>query len=138
MRRGLGRGRLLVAIGSVVVVVASFLPWYTIGGAALPALTGNAFDGAGIVVFLAAAACLALLVLPYAEPDDQPLDLDRPFIFALVAVIGAIGLVLRLVQLQGMRALGLPDRALGLWLAAAGLALIAWGVAEMSSEGRAA
>ena len=136
-RRGLGRGRLLVGLGALVMLVGCFLPWYTIGGAALPALSSNAFEGAGIVVFLAAVALLALLALPYASGGGR-VALDRPLAFAVVASAGAAGLALRVVQMasQGLLRVdtALPDRALGLWLAAVGTAITMWGVAEITGE----
>ena len=45
------------------------------GDGGLPA-TYNAFDGTGIVVFLAALATLALVALPYAA-GDRPMAIDR-------------------------------------------------------------
>ena len=135
MRRGLGRGRLIAAFGGLTTLVGCFLPWYTVGGQALPARMGNAFDGAGIVVFVVAVALLALVALPYAA-TDQPLALDRPLSFAIVLAVGVIGFLLRAFQLFTTGVLGLPDRALGLWLAGVGLAVAAWGVAEILSEQR--
>jgi hypothetical protein len=132
-RRAFGRGRLIVALGAVITLVGCFLPWWTVGGEALPARSSTAFEGAGIVVFVASIALLALIALPYAA-GDQPSALDRARFFAVVVLVGVIGLVLRTVQLAGLGALGLPDRALGLWLAGVGLAVAAWGVAEIVAE----
>lgn len=132
-RRGLGRGRLIAAVGGTVTLLGCFLPWYTIGGQALPARSSNAFDGAGIVVFVASVAVLALIALPYAA-GDQPIAIDRGRTFLVVVGAGILGLLLRAFQLAGLGALGLPDRALGLWIAGVGLAISAWGVAEILAE----
>jgi hypothetical protein len=131
--RGLGRGRLLAAIGSVVILVGSFLPWYTVGGEALPAESANAFEGAGIIVFVVAILNLALVVLPFAA-GDQPMAIDRATSFLALLGLGVIGLAVRAIQLYPENALGLPDDALGLWVAGIGLAITAWGVAEMYAE----
>jgi len=135
-RRIIGRGRLLAGSGALLVLLGCFLPWYRVGGeGGLPALTSNAFDGAGIGVFLAAVAVLALIALPYAA-GDQLLGIDRPASFVLAVSIGVAALALRAVQLWQLDALGLPDRALGFWLAAVGLAVAAWGAAEIVGERR--
>ncbi|MFI5261634.1 MAG: hypothetical protein ACHQZR_03650, partial [Candidatus Limnocylindrales bacterium] len=99
-RRALGRGRLAVGIGAMIALVASFLPWYTVGGGAgqLPAISDNAFAGAGVLVFISAVALLALIALPYAA-GDQPLAIDRAAVFIVVAAVGVIGLLARLAQL---------------------------------------
>ena len=69
-RRPLGRGRQLAALAAIVIVVACLLPWWGVGGGdGLPALSGNAFEGSGILVFFAALAVIALLTLPYAAGD---------------------------------------------------------------------
>ena len=133
MRRTLGRGRIIVALGGVVTLLGCFLPWWTVGGEALPPRSSAAFDGAGIVVFVASIALLALIALPYAA-RDEPVPLDRARTFAAVVTVGVAGLLLRGFQLAGLGALGLPDRALGLWLAGVGLAISAWGVAEIVAE----
>jgi hypothetical protein len=130
-----GRSRLLVAVGAVIMLVGSFLPWYTVGGEALPAESSNAFDGAGIVVFVVAVALLALLAVPYAV--DRPPAITRRASFLALVAIGVVGFGLRLIQLWGDTALGLPDRALGLWLAGIGLIVAAWGVGELYGEPQA-
>jgi hypothetical protein len=133
-RRDLGRGRLLVGIGAIIALVATALPWYRAGGTlGLPLTEGNAFDGAGILVFLAAVAALAVLALPYASRDGRA-PLDRPMTYLLLAGVGTIGLVLRVIQLNGQGVLGMPDRAPGLWLAGVGMLVIGWGVAEILAE----
>jgi hypothetical protein len=133
-RRSVGRGRLIAGLGATIALVGCFLPWYRVGGeGGLPPVSANAFDGAGILVFLAAVAVLALIALPYAA-GDQPLGVDRPASFVLVVSVGVAALALRVLQLWGAGALGLPDRAPGLWIAAAGLAVAAWGATEMVGE----
>ena len=135
-RRETGRGRLVAGIGAVVMLVGCFLPWYRVGGdvGGLPPVSVNAFDGPGILIFLAAIAVLALIALPYAA-GDQPLPVDRPASFVLVVAIGGAAFGLRLIQLVGSGAQGmLPDRAPGLWIVALGLAVAAWGTAAIVSE----
>jgi hypothetical protein len=133
-RRQNGRGRLIAGVGAIVVLLGCFLPWYRVGGdGGLPPVSANAFDGAGILVFLAAVGVLALIALPYAA-GDQPLAVDRPASFVLVVAIGVAALALRLLQLFSAGALGLPDRAPGLWIAALGLAIAAWGTAAIVNE----
>jgi hypothetical protein len=132
-RRSLGRGRILVGVGAVVILVACLFPWGQTEGLGLPPERTGAFDGFGIVVFIAAVLLLALLVLPYAG-GDQAIALDRPIVFAVVLGTGALGFVLKLVQVFQDGVLGLPDRSLGLWLAGIGLAIATCGVAEMTSE----
>ena len=135
-RRTIGRGRLVAGSGAVLTIIGCFLPWYTVGGdGGLPALSSNAFDGPGILVFLAAVGVLALIALPYAA-GDQPLGIDRPAAFVLLVSIGIAGFVIRAIQLLSLGALGLPDRALGFWLAALGLLVMAWGAAEIVGERR--
>ena len=135
-RRTIGRGRVVAGIGAILTLIGCFLPWYTVGGeGGLPAISSNAFDGPGILVFLAAIGILALIALPYAA-GDQPLGIDRPAAFVLVVAIGVAGFVIRTIQLVGLEALGLPDRAIGLWLSGLGLAVMAWGAAEIVGERR--
>ena len=135
-RRPLGRGRQLAAIGSIVIIVACLLPWWRFGGGdGLPATSGNAFVGSGIIVFFVALATLALLALPYAA-GDVPVGLDRSLSFVILTIVGWLGLVIRVVDLGTAGALGLPDRAPGLWLAAVGLAILSRAVYDIAREPR--
>ncbi|MGC8634055.1 MAG: hypothetical protein ACP5VP_05245 [Candidatus Limnocylindrales bacterium] len=132
-RRSLGRGRLIVGVGSIVALLACLLPWGQTAGVGLPPLQTGAFDGFGILVFVAAIGLLALIALPYAA-GDQPVPLDRPLAFWLVGAVGLVGFLLKLWQIVGDGLLALPDRGLGLWVAGIGLAIVVWGLAEMLTE----
>jgi hypothetical protein len=131
--RALGRGRLIVAIGATLLLVGSVPAWWTVGGTVTPVLSGNAFDGAGIVVFLSAVAMLALVVLPYATREGDS-RLDRPWSYVLLAGVAAAIFGLRVMQIEGFGGLGLPDRAPGLWITGAALLVVAWGVVEILGE----
>jgi hypothetical protein len=133
MRRGLGRGRAFVGLGSVLALIGMALPWLTVGDAYLTPRQVNGFDGAGMLVFVAGISLLALLILPYASRTGSS-SLDRPMSYMVLAAIGVVGLVIEVVQLFGIGELGLPDRAPGLWLTAVGLFIICWGVGELLSE----
>ncbi len=138
-RRPLGRGRLLAAIGALIVLIGCVLPWYSIGGAlstGLPAETRNAFSDKGIVVFICALVVLALVSLPYAA-GDKPVALDRALAYGIVLLIalGAFGwqaVSYILNDPAGMR----PDLAPGAWLVAVGLIVFTRAVYEISAERR--
>jgi hypothetical protein len=135
-RRPLGRGRQLAALAAIVIVVACLLPWWGFGGGdGLPARSGNAFEGSGILVFFVALATVALLALPYAA-GDVPVAIDRPLSFTILAVVGWLGLGVRAVDLWALGALGLPDRAPGLWLAGLGLIALSRAVYDIGRERR--
>ena len=132
-RRAFGRGRWLASIGSALALLGCLLPWGRTSGVGLPAASTSAFDGIGVLVFIAAVAVLALAALPYAA-GDQPVALDRPLSFGIAAALGVVGLAVRALQLLALQVLGLPDRSPGLWLAGLGMALVVWGTAELYSE----
>jgi hypothetical protein len=130
-RRADPRSHALAAAGAAAALVACALPWGrtdAVGGN-LPPLTYG-FDGPALLVFIAAALVLALLALPFATADRPPL-LDRPVVLAAVLALGAVGLVIRAVQLLDLGVLGLPDRSPGFWLAALGLVLMLWGASPL-------
>jgi hypothetical protein len=131
------RGRVLVLIGSVLALIGMALPWVTVGGQVdgLPQITANGFDGAGILVFVAAILMLALLTLPYASKTGSS-GLDRPVSYLALTVVGAAGLVVEVATLVSEGHLGFPDRAPGLWISAAGLAIAGWGVGELLNGDR--
>ena len=134
-RRGLGRGRLLMGLGAVIALISMPLDWFKVGGqvTSITPISGNGFEGAGILVFVAAVALLAVLALPYAARYGNS-AWDRPASYLLLGGLGIAGFVLRLLQLAGEGIIGTPDRAPGLYMAAAGLLIVGWGVAEMLGE----
>src|SRR5215510_11849559 len=122
-RRPLGRGRRLAVLAAVILIVACFLPWWQFGGdSGLPLRSGNAFEGAGILVFFSALATIALVTLPYAT--DRPVAIDRTASWLTIVVVGWIGLALRAFDLYMVGALGLPNTAPGLWISAVGLIVL--------------
>jgi hypothetical protein len=137
MRRGLGSGRALVAVGSVIALLGIFLPWVSAGELSGQRVTANGLVGTGILVFVAAVGILLLVLLPYASSTGRS-ALDRPVLFALLGGLAIAGLVIRVVQLWSDEALQLwpPDTSIGLWLAIVGVALIALGVGELLGEKR--
>lgn len=134
MRRGLGRGRTLIAIGAVLVIVGMPLPWLKVGGLVLSAQTANGFEGAGVVTFLAAVGMLALIVLPYATKTRR-VAIDRAVSYLVLLLVGVAGLGAELLNLTGTEGSSLaPLDAPGLWLALGGMALATWGVLELLAE----
>jgi hypothetical protein len=132
-RRPLGRGRRLAGLAALVIIVGSVLPWYTRGGdSGLTPAVGNAFDGSGILVFLAALATLALITLPYAV-GDRPVAVDRWLAYALLFAIAGLGLLGRVVDvvtngpLEAIR----PDRAPGLVIVVIGVLALGRAAFEM-------
>lgn len=128
-RRPVGRSRLLAAAGAVVILAGCLLRWWTVGGASgLPELGGNAFEGMGIVVFVVALATIALVTLPYAT--DRPVGGDRWPSYALLAALGWLAFVIRIIDLAVLRALSFHQplevftNGPGLWVAGVGLAMV--------------
>jgi hypothetical protein len=126
-RYPLGRGRWLATAAAVLLLIGCVLPWYTAGGqvGGLPPVTGNAFEGSGILVFLVALGTFALVTLPYAA-GDRPVGFDRWPPYLILLLIALVGVLLRAVDLWGrIPGFGWPDRSPGLWLVALGLLLLA-------------
>ena len=124
----------MATISSLVLLVACVLPWYTAGGGSgIPAVTGNAFEGAGIIVVLVSLATLALVALPYAA-GDVPIGIERWQSFAVLAAAGVVAHIVRLVGLvtspAGPGSLT-PDRAPGLWLAGVALIALSWAAFDL-------
>ena len=123
-RRAVGRGRWLAAFSAVIILIGCVLPWYRAGDAAgIPSVSVNAFEGTGILVFLAALATLALVSLPFAM-GDQPVVVDRWWAYVLFAGVATVGLVIRIMDALGIGgglAVMFPDRGLGTWVTAVGV-----------------
>ena len=135
MRRGLGRGRTLVAIGAILAIISMPLAWRTAGGIVLPVSTDWGFSGSGVVMFIMAVLMLALIVLPFTT-ETREVGLDRPVTFLALLVVGIGGLALAVIDLVGgeERYSLTPLDAPGLWLAIAGMAIATWGVLELFAE----
>ena len=136
-RRPVGRGRMLAVLGAGVIVVGCVLPWFRAGSPELelPPIVGNAFNGASILVFLIALATPALVTLPYAS--ERPISVDRWWAFAALAVIGWVGLALRVADIvinSGGFATVTPDRGPGLWITVVGLIMLSRGAWQISRE----
>ncbi len=140
-RRPLGHGRTLAAIAGVLIVVGCVLPWWKVGGgeSGITPLSGNGFDGAGMLVFLVGIATLALVALPYAA-GDRPLGIDRWLTFLLLTIVGWIGLAIRVVSLllDGAFTFTEPAQVFtngpGLWLTAIGLVVLSRATYDMARE----
>jgi hypothetical protein len=139
-RRPLGRGRTLAAIGGVLILVGSILPWWHLGGASgIPAVGGNAFEGSGIIVFMVGVVTLALVALPYAV-GDRPTGIDRALSYGLLAVVGWLAFGWRVIDLLVSGAFRFTQPAQvftngpGLWIAGLGLATLARAVYRMTRE----
>jgi hypothetical protein len=133
-RRPLGSGRRLALVGAIVVVIGSLLPWYTLGGdGGLPPLVYRAFDGTGIVAFLAGLATLALVALPYAA-GERPLAVDRGLAFGLLAVVAMLGIALWIPTILESPEGLLPDRAYGFWITVVGAIILARAAYDIALE----
>ena len=128
-----GRGRLVVATGAIVLIVACFLQWWELSsGAGLPELKDIGIsDGRVLLIFLAAAASLFLLTLPMAT--ESPVAIDHPISYVVILVVALTGFVLRLFSfVQQPDAFPFPPlRGPGFWLAGVGLLILARGVFEV-------
>jgi hypothetical protein len=133
-RRPMGRGRMLAVAGALVVLVGTLLPWYAFQvDAGLPAMEFRAFDGSGILAFLAALGTLALVTLPYAA-GDRPVSADRGLAYLLLVGVAGLGVAIWPLQviddLSGLS----PIQAPGWWIALVGVATIARAAFEIFQE----
>ena len=130
----------MAALGGFIIVLGCFLPWWRVGGGeGLPVVSGNAFEGSGIIVFLVGVATLFLVALPYAI-GDRPTGVDRWVSFALLAVVGWLGLAWRVADLLLSGAFDFQEpveiftNGPGLWVAGIGLTILARAAYQMTRE----
>jgi hypothetical protein len=136
--RSIGRGRLVIAAGALVMAVGCFLPWWSVGGTVTELHTGNAFDSIlGMLVFACALAMVAVMVLPYASRDRYS-PLDRFSVYLLLLAIAAVAFGTRMYQisLPNFAGLGLPQSIPGAWITGAGLVVVLFALFEVFSEDR--
>ena len=131
-RRALGRGRLLIVLGALAVLVGMVPPWWVVVRTGQAALSGNGFEGAGLFVFLAALMFLALVTLPFATRGGDS-ALDRPPVYIFVALAAIVAFLFRVYQIAQFGGLA-PTQSIGLWITGAGLLLAAWGVGDILTE----
>jgi hypothetical protein len=127
----LRRSRILVLLGSVLLVVSGFLPWWRaggerVGGVPVPAASGVGLEGPGIVVFGVAIVALVLLDVGYMRGRWGFL-LDAPWVYLLLGLVAAAAVAFRGWELWSVGYLPLPDRSPGLAVAVVGAALILYG-----------
>ena len=131
-RRALGRGRLLIVAGSLVTLAGMVPAWWVVERTGQASITGNGFEGAGLVVFLAALLLLALVVLPFASRDgDSPLD--RGPVYIAVALLAIAAFLFRVYQIMQFGGLSLTA-SIGLWITGIGLLIVAWGAGDILTE----
>ncbi|MEX2547523.1 MAG: hypothetical protein WD830_06990, partial [Chloroflexota bacterium] len=118
-RRALGRGRLLIVVGSLAALVGMIPAWWVVERTGQAPLSGNGFDGAGLVVFLAALAFLALVTLPFATRDGTS-GLDRAPVYIVVAIVAIGALLYRVYEILQFGGLS-PTQSIGLWITGIGL-----------------
>jgi hypothetical protein len=137
VRRGLGRGRTLIALGSVTAILSIPLPWLQAGGTVLEVAAWTGVGGGlpVLAMFAASVAMLVVMLVPFATRSGT-FWLDRGTTYLVLLFVSLGGLIVKLVELldtQGSTSLA-PLDAPGLWLAIAGNALMTWGVLEILAE----
>ena len=142
-RSPIQRGRWVVTVGALVIIAASFLQWWQLGGGKdeLPARSdiglGSQLDGFGFLFFLVAVATLLLITLPYAA--EGPVAIDRPVSFVALLGVAFVAYALRTITMlqeglllyTGQTPPIQPLRGPGYWIGALGLVIFARGVFEL-------
>jgi hypothetical protein len=132
-RRPLGRGRRLALAGAAILIVACLLPWFSAGGGSdLPTTELRAFDGSGILVFLAGLLTLALASLPYAAGRSVAIDAWPAYV--IITGMAVVGVVLWPLDYLSFPAGLTPDHAPGLWVAGLGVLVLARAAFEIWRE----
>jgi len=125
------RFRVPILLGSLLMIVAGFLPWWhagggTLNGVDLPSAEGRGLAGAGLVVFGAAITALVLLDIGYMR-GRWGFALDSPWAYLALGVAAGGALGFSVWELWSLGFLPLPQESPGIAAAAAGVALILYG-----------
>jgi hypothetical protein len=125
------RYRLLILLGSLLMIGAGFLPWWRIGGervsgVEVPASSGIGLEGPGLVIFGAAVIALVLLDIGYMRGRWGFL-LDAPWAYLVLGLAAGAALGYRFWELWSVGFLPLPQSSPGLAAAAVGVALVLYG-----------
>ena len=127
-----------MAIGAIVIVGSSLLPWWQIGGGVGELSTQSGVgisDGRTFLMFLVAVVCLLLVTVPFAS--EKPIPIDHPVVYLGLLALAIFAYVWRVILLYQLLLVPWPpQRGVGFWLAAVGLVLLARGVFEVFEERR--
>ena len=131
MPDGTRRFRLLVLLGSLLMIASGFLPWWhsggdVINGIQLPARTGIGLEGAGLAIYGAALVSLLLLDIGYMR-GRWGFVLDAPASYLTLGLIAAAALLYRGWELWSLDYIPLPQRSPGFAVAAVGIATLLYG-----------
>ncbi|HEX2194913.1 MAG TPA: hypothetical protein VHK63_08185 [Candidatus Limnocylindria bacterium] len=125
------RFRVPILLGSLLMIVAGFLPWWRAGGGSVsgvpvPTAQGIGLEGPGLVIFGAAIAALVLLDIGYMRGRWGFL-LDSPWSYLVLGIAAGGALGYRLWELWSVGFVPLPQESPGIAAAAAGVALVLYG-----------
>lgn len=141
MADGDARGgfRILVLIGSVLMIASGFLPWWRAGGdvvagVSLPASTGIGLQGPGLMVYGLAIGALVLLDIGYMR-GRFGFVLDRPLVYLVLGLIAGAALAYRGYELVSLSYLPFPHRSPGFAVAVAGVACLLYGAGSGLTAG---
>jgi len=128
---GSRRFRFPILLGSLLMVVAGFLPWWRAGGeivsgVPVPVSSGIGLEGPGLVIFATAIVALVLLDLGYMR-GRWGFVLDSPWAYLLLGIGAGAALGYRLWELWSVNFVPLPQQSPGLAVAAVGVALMLYG-----------
>ena len=129
-RDATGGFRVFIVVGSLLMIVSGFLPWWrtggdTVAGVALPAASGIGLQGPGLVVYAAAIGALVLLDVGFMRRFG--FVLDAPLVYLILGLVAAAALAYRGYELVSLSYLPFPDRSPGFAAAAAGVACLLYG-----------
>ena len=119
------RFRLLIAVGTLLMLASAFLPWWRAGGESVNGVwisdvTGTGLEGPGVAIYGVALAALAVLDVGYLR-GRSGFVLDSAPVYLLLGLVAALALGVRAWQLLSVEYLPFPDRSPGLAVAAAGI-----------------
>ncbi|HSM38163.1 MAG TPA: hypothetical protein VK838_02440 [Candidatus Limnocylindrales bacterium] len=125
------RYRFPILLGSLLMAVAGFLPWWsaggeTVSGVPIPAAHGIGLEGPGMVIFGAAIAALVLLDIGYMR-GRWGFILDAPWAYLVLGIAAAAALGYRILELWTVSFMPLPQQSPGIAAAAVGVALMLYG-----------
>ena len=132
-RRALGRGRVLIFLGSIISVVGLFPAWWIDPAHERGGTQRQRPQGAGIIIFLAVARDARRG--RHAVHDARRRFGHRPAAdLRVLALLSITAFLFRVYEIRQLHQPGLPTEAPGLWITGVGLVLVAWGTAEMLTE----